>query len=66
MQVLEVRKGARVAFDHDEVGYLEGTLQRYSAIDDAWLVRTGLGDRWVSVRELRPPRAPQGVVDHAH
>ncbi len=66
MSMLELRKGAHVAFDQDEVGYLEGTIDRYSALDDAWLVRTKLGARWVPTRELRPPRAPQGVGDHAH
>jgi hypothetical protein len=53
--VLRLRKGTKVAFDHDEVGWIEGTAIRASANGEEWLIRTKLDDRWVALSRLRPP-----------
>lgn len=66
MATIILRKGERVGFDHQELGWVEGTLLRASPDAEEWLVRTRLGDRWVPLGELRPPRAPQRMIDHAH
>jgi hypothetical protein len=55
---LRLRKGLRVGFEHDEVGWIEGVALRQSPNGEEWLVRTRLDDRWVSVADLRPPRGP--------
>jgi hypothetical protein len=57
MAVLRLRKGTRVGFDHDEVGWIEGTAIRPSANGEEWLIRTKLDDRWVALSRLRPPRS---------
>ena len=53
---LVLEKGARVGFQHGELGWIEWTVVRPSTTGEEWLVRTTLGDRWVALHELRPPR----------
>lgn len=51
---MELRKGMPVAFLHDELGWMEGTLIRRSPNGEEWLVRTKFEDRWVPIAELYP------------
>lgn len=51
-------RGARVGFEHDELGWVEGIAQRANFNGEEWLVRLPWGDRrWVPVGKLRPPRS---------
>lgn len=61
MDRLILRKGARVRFQHSELGWMEGELLRPSVGGEEWLVRTTLGDRWVRFLDLRPPLPPAPV-----
>lgn len=57
---MTIRKGLRVGFEHDEVGWIEGVTVKRSPDGEEWLVRTPLGDRWVDQRFVKPPRPGTG------